>query len=406
MKKATKWQPRKFRPTKHQCLVGLSLLIIILLAVVASHAATSSASFEPENGSASSAITQLVDNTASNGKAVKFGPGSSAGALSIAVSGKNFVNGQGATVQLHGVNRSGAEYMCTGGGGPFDGPSDAASVNAMLTWHINAVRIPVNEQCWLGINGLPNAGYNATQYQQAIIAFADLLISKNIYPIIDLQWTADGTNKATGLTPMPDRDHAPAFWTSAANAFKNRPAVLLDMFNEPWPDNNQGTTAAWTCWKNGGTCANIAYTAAGMQELVTAVRNTGATNVIVLSGIQYSGNTTQINTYKPTDPLNQLAGSQHNYDTYSFCVTTSCWQSSLDGVGNIPFIAGELGDNSCSPTYPASYMTWADTKGVSYLGWAWNTYDCSSFPSLISNFDGTPTAFGAAFKQHFTQTFP
>ena len=80
---------------------------------------------------------------------------------------------------------------------------------------------------------------------------------------------------------------------------------MFDLFNEPYPDNNQSTTDAWTCWKNGGACANVDYETAGMQELVSAVRATGSTNVIVLSGIQYAGNTSQVNVYKPTDPLNQ-----------------------------------------------------------------------------------------------------
>ena len=96
------------------------------------------------------------------------------------------------------------------GGGPFDGPSDADSINAMLSWHINAVRIPLNEQCWLGLNGLP-AAYTPTEYQQAVADYVTLLTSKNIYTIIELHWAAPGTTQATGQTPMPDRDHSPRF---------------------------------------------------------------------------------------------------------------------------------------------------------------------------------------------------
>ena len=38
-----------------------------------------------------------------------------------------------AAIQLHGVNRSGTEYACVQGGGPFDGPSDDASVAAIAS---------------------------------------------------------------------------------------------------------------------------------------------------------------------------------------------------------------------------------------------------------------------------------
>ena len=60
------------------------------------------------------------------------------------------VNALGKPIRLLGVDRSGTEYMCLGSG-IFYGPSGEASVKAMQSWHINAVRIPLNEDCWLDI---------------------------------------------------------------------------------------------------------------------------------------------------------------------------------------------------------------------------------------------------------------
>src|SRR5436309_5391823 len=80
-------------------------------------------------------------------------------ALSIRVAGNKLVDGNGATVQLHGVNRMSTEYACIDGTGyfnqPFDGPHDQASVQAIKSWGsvINAYRMPLNEDCWLDING-------------------------------------------------------------------------------------------------------------------------------------------------------------------------------------------------------------------------------------------------------------
>jgi hypothetical protein len=45
-------------------------------------------------------------------------------------------------------------------------------------------------------------------------------------------------------------------------------------------------------------------------------------------------------------------------------------------------------------------MNWADSHGVGYLGWTWNNWNCSSGPSLISDYDGTPTNFGAGLRAH------
>ena len=45
-------------------------------------------------------------------------------------------------------------------------------------------------------------------------------------------------------------------------------------------------------------------------------------------------------------------------------------------------------------------MSWLDSQHTGYLGWTWNNWDCSSGPSLISDYTGTPTAYGAGFKAH------
>ncbi len=69
--------------------------------------------------------------------------------------------GKGHVVQLRGVNRSGLEYACIQGWGFFDSPhpdriDDPAMIAAMKSWDINAVRVPLNEDCWLGVNAPEN----------------------------------------------------------------------------------------------------------------------------------------------------------------------------------------------------------------------------------------------------------
>ena len=78
--------------------------------------------------------------------------------LSISVVGNHFVNGAGQTIRLLGVNREGTEYACEQGTGYSVGPEDASDAAAIAAWDTNAVRIPINEDCWLGINGLPTYG--------------------------------------------------------------------------------------------------------------------------------------------------------------------------------------------------------------------------------------------------------
>jgi aryl-phospho-beta-D-glucosidase BglC (GH1 family) len=116
----------------------------------------------------------------------------------------------------------------------------------MKTWNINAVRIPLNENCWLNVN-CGTIPYCGTSYQTVIQNFVNIVTTSGMVAILDLHWSAPGTAKALHQDPMPNADHTPNFWTGVANAFKNNTAVVFDLFNEPFPDSNQNTTKAWTC---------------------------------------------------------------------------------------------------------------------------------------------------------------
>jgi hypothetical protein len=87
-----------------------------------------------------------------------------------------------------------------------------------------------------------------------------------------------------------------------ASTFKSNPAVIFDLFGEPWPDDTTDSTAAWTCWRDGGTCPGVPYQAGGLQELINVVRATGATNVLELGGIGYASVFTHLGDNEPTDP--------------------------------------------------------------------------------------------------------
>ena len=330
-----------------------------------------------------------------------FSPFKKASAASITglhVSGNHLLNGDNLVVQLLGVNRSGAEYMCVGGYGIFDGPSDAASVDAMASWHINSVRIPLNEDCWLGINGVPAADAGSN-YQQAIINYVNLLNSKHLIAVLDLHWAAPGTTLANSQLPMPNKDHSIDFWKSVASTFKDNSSVVFEPFNEPHDDNG-------SCWLNGSTaantapCPNTAFAAAGMQELVTAIRSTGASNIIMLNGWGWGNWIAEIPNYLPNDPLHNLMVDVHIYN-FSGCASVSCYNTSyLPVVQQLPVVIGELGENDCAHGFIDTTMNWADQNGIGYLGWAWDTYNCSTFPALISSYDGTPTNFGIGLRDH------
>src|SRR5256884_3030615 len=229
-----------------------------------------------------------------------------ADAPALHVQGNLLVDSAGRVVRLRGVNRSGTEYACAQGWGFFDGPSDSASVQAIVAWKANAVRVPLNETCWLAINGVAPA-YSGANYARAISDYVALLNRAGLVVILDLHWSAAGTAVALGQAPMPDRDHTPQFWSEVAAAYSGNNRVIFDLFNEPFPDNNSDTPEAWRCWRDGGTCTGMTFQAAGMQELVDAVRGTGATNVIIVGGVQYAARLSHWLPDKPSDPPNKPA---------------------------------------------------------------------------------------------------
>lgn len=328
-------------------------------------------------------------------------------APALHVSGNRILTSTGAAYRLLGVNRSGGEFACIQGNGIWDGPMDQTAVTAMRAWKIRTVRVPLNEQCWLGVAPVQSQ-YGGTTYQNAVKTYVNLLVANGITPIVEMHWNyGQYTGPSAGCSdvnatcqkPMPDAQYAPSFWTGVANAFKGNDAVVFDLFNEPYPERATGNaTTGWTCWRDGGTCPGIGYPVAGFQSLLNSVRATGATNIVMIGGLAYSNDVTQWLTYKPTDPLNNLAAFAHVYN-FNTCSNTSCYDSQFGPVAaQVPFSLTEIGENDCGHAFIDTLMNWADSHAVGYLGWTWNAWDCSTGPSLISDYTGTATPFGQGLK--------
>jgi len=60
------------------------------------------------------------------------------------------------------------------------------------------------------------------------------LQAAGFYVILDLHWSAPGSQIALSQNPAPDEDHSPAFWSSVASTFGSDGGVLFDLYNEPY----------------------------------------------------------------------------------------------------------------------------------------------------------------------------
>ncbi len=317
-------------------------------------------------------------------------PGGAA-TLAVAVRGNQLVDQAGKPLRLLGVNFSGAEYACAEGWGIFDGPTDATAIAAIASWKANAVRVPLNEHCWLGVNGAP-AAYSGANYRSAIASYVQALNNAGLYAVLDLHWNAPGSSLAGSQQQMADADHSPRFWSSVATYFKANPAVVFDLYNEPH-------VGSWACWRDGCT-TSAGWKTAGMQTLVNAVRSVGARQPVIVNGNNYANDLTSWAAYRPADPAGQLVAGFHSYSD-NWCNNVACWDNKVGRVAaSFPVVTGELGQTNCAHGYVDSFMNWADLRGVSYLGWSWNPFSCTDQPALISSYNGTPTSYGIGIRDH------
>jgi cellulase (glycosyl hydrolase family 5)/IPT/TIG domain-containing protein/putative Ig domain-containing protein len=326
----------------------------------------------------------------------------------VRVSGKNFVNGSDQILKLAGVN---AEYFAFGMFSPGNGSCVTSQgdsdylghVSNMAAWKVNVVRLTLDEDCWLDINGVVGGG---ATYRNALQTYVNELHNNHAYVVLCLFEVAPGGFLSYGAEPLPDADHSPTFWNQVAAAYKNDAGVMFDLWNEP---NN----ATWNCWINGGAgCGwdakhNVSYSTAGAQTLVNTIRAAGAvTQPILVDGIQYATDMSQWVQFKPTDPSNSIAAEYHIYSSYG--CGQSCYSAALTPIlnANIPVMTGELGDFDCTSNFSVPFMNWADQHGVQYMTWVWRVAGCAQAPSLITDYNGTPNNYGAGIKAHFIAINP
>ena len=158
------------------------------------------------------------------------------------------------------------------------------------------------------------------------------------------------------------------------------------------------------CFSLSSTLYYLHAQAAGMQDLVRAIRGVGAKNLLILGGLAWSNSLAQWMKYAPNDTLNNIGAVWHSY-SFNHCNNENCWNQYIKPVADkYPVIATEFGENDCAGGYVTSVMKWLDANaGGNYLAWTFNTWDCKGGPALISSYDnnGTPNAYGSAIKQHY-----
>lgn len=367
-------------------------------------------------------------------------------ALKVSVKGRTLVDAQGRTLQLRGVNLSGLEYVAIQGWSPGNpwGTGVPGNVWELLQqWQVNAVRIPLNEASWLGYDCVDggNKVRNADpgkNYRKTVQAAVTAATTHGMYVILDLHITApddplravNGVNAMCPMqqNPVPDAAHAIDFWTSLADTYKSYPNVMFELYNEPFFYGQSGSKSSWETIRDGGVMSdyvtgdgrnfqiqNHPWKVAGTQQMLNAVRKTGASNVVLIGGPDWTQRLDFWLDYRPTDPLNQIAAAWHAYPAYGKQWGTPeytqpgfkegyVWAEAILAAG-FPVVITETGDRNANGTKGAPFVSrvlpWADKNSVSYFGWAFDIWPNNHDHVLLKDKSGTPTdGYGEYFKQH------
>lgn len=304
----------------------------------------------------------------------------------IKVSGNKLVTAKGDVVWLQGVNIPSLEWSAAG-------EHILQSVKVVLDdWKANVIRLPVNNSFWFGRGKAPQTSNDQEAYRRVVDNVVTLAAARGAYVILDLH-----------------RFHAPEesaveFWRDAAARYKNNPAVLFDVFNEP-------TGIPWEIWQKGGDFQVKVKTSptpetrhsVGMQALIDAVRSTGAKNIVVCGGLGYAYDLSGVlNGFALSDPSgNGIMYATHFYNWHNG------WQKHfLDVAAKHPVLVGEFGADIKKMSFiPAKNQedpyTWVPDALALVQKYRLNyTAFCihpKSTPVLIKDWSYEPTPFWGAF---------
>jgi hypothetical protein len=382
-------------------------------------------------------------------------PALDAATMRIRVCGNRLADGKGFTVQLRGVNVAGLEAVPIQGWDPDNPWGDATGTKTpdwalIMSWGVNAVRLPVNEASWLGLSCIDYGGSGSTvdrsgkrpnrpgqsvradpggNYRSAVTQSVTEATAAGLYVILDLHLSAPGDGCPNAQNAMADQDHAPAFWTSLASTFKGHSNVLFELFNEPFLDQaplqdatpwealieGKGTIRSYNVQGNPGL-VNKPWRPAGMQQMLDAVRAAGATNVILTGTIAYDSALDGWLEHHPADTLHpaQIAAAWHAYPAQDHADQVNCiglpacsakiMQSALDVLSaGYPVVITEYGDTvrAGQAALASRLLPFADAHGISYFAWTWDPWVGTTY-YLITDAGGHPTAgYGEYVKAHY-----
>jgi endoglucanase len=240
----------------------------------------------------------------------------------LTTSGPNVLDANGNRVVLHGIQLGGLAAR-----GWSATMANTEEIDLIHSWGANFVRLPLVEN-----PALPGDCLYNPSYLSVVDRVVHDVTSRGMVVLLDLHLLAVTPCGPYAKQKLPD-GAAVRFWQILANRYKDNPLVAFDLFNEP----HDVTDAVW---RDGGAVISggVRYVAVGMQRLYNAVRGTGATNLVFLSGNGWA------NTYPSDAPLTGATNVVWGVHAYT-CPTKTPQQGGrcYPGPGGVEDPSGILG---------------------------------------------------------------
>jgi hypothetical protein len=301
------------------------------------------------------------------------------------------------SILLRGVNRSGLEYAEPSDAGFLSGASlnfdEIAHI--CLGWRCNVLRLPFNQASALyGKNG-----HSAEQYLSAIDQVISWAASCGCYTILDLQWLdtetvygsckdSSGARVPNHVAPLPNPDTIP-LWDTLALRYRDEPAVLFDLLNEPHPRCQDDHNALHLVGSRGEILQSDAHSV-GPQEwlawatlLVSRIRQRRPRGLILVGGTNWAFDLRRIRIDAPN-----IVYSAHIYPNRK----PSTWWKAISRSNQVPVFIGEWGGTESDLAFGRRLAKEMQSRGLGWTAWSW-----ADHPHLVQSPrapDYMPTAFG------------
>ncbi len=307
--------------------------------------------------------------------------------------------GSAQPVLLRGVNRSGFEYADPGSDGFLSatGLTLAECKEIAGEWRANVVRLPFNQD-WALRGRWP---YSAEDYLSAIDQAVEWFASLGCYTLLDLQWlNADleygflQNGDVNRVAPLPNTETG-WLWETLALRYRDEPAVLFDLFNEPHDALTQDENPLLAVREDGETAVlgmrrvSAATWKAWARYLISRIRAAHPESLVFVSGTRWAYDLRGMEL-----ELDDIVYSTHVYSGSS-ANGGPAWPSAFGSFARAhPVFAGEWGGEAKDVEWGVKLAAYFRALGIGWTAWSWK-----DFPHLVEpGSTWTPTVFGTLVR--------